>query len=247
MGTQPPFVFEAQPGHAQVVAAIRFVSRRAFWFFRGFGLLVFLYGLWTAFADDLSTGWIIGFTGFFAALGGLVGLFLPWLAERRSTRASMKMVGLPSAYRIDAEGVRSSNALTDGVIRWPLITAIDEVAGLVLVRLGKARFIPVPIGQLPPETREAIVAFLRWHVGALGSELAAYPGALTNQPGAAQPVSYAQPGPGQPVSYAQPGPGQPASSAAPDSAWQRPGTGAGETPPPTGAGPVPGALRPPTP
>jgi hypothetical protein len=163
--TQPPFVFEAEPTKGQIVAAIRHASRKAFWFFRIFGLVVFAYGLWVAFSDDLSLGWEIGLAVFFSLLAAVVGVYLPWFTQRRATRTSMRVVGMPAAYRIDAEGVRSSNALSDGLIRWPLVTGIGEVADLVLVRMGKARFIPIPIGQLPPETRAALVGFLRVHIG----------------------------------------------------------------------------------
>jgi hypothetical protein len=173
MGTQPPFVFEAQPSREQVVAAIRYASRKTFWFFRIFGLAVFLYGLGVAVFDGGSAGFAVGMTIFFALLGAVVGVFLPWFTERRATRTSMKMVGMPTAYRVDAEGVRSANALTDGVIRWPLISRIDEVSGLVMVRLGKARFIPIPVGDLPAETRTAMLGFLRANVAASGADAAA--------------------------------------------------------------------------
>jgi hypothetical protein len=170
MGTQPPFVFEAQPSRGQVVAAIRYASRKAFWIFRIFGLAVFLYGLGGAVFGDGPVGFAVGMAVFFALLGALVAVFLPWFTERRATRTSMKMVGIPTAYRIDAEGVRSGNALTDGVIRWPLISRIDEVSDLVMVRMGRARFIPIPVGQLPAETRVALVGFLRAQVAAFGAD-----------------------------------------------------------------------------
>jgi len=166
MGTQPPFVFEAQPSRAQVVAAIRHASRKTFWFFRLFGLAVFLYGLSVTVFDDAPVWFMV----FFALLGAVVAVLLPWFTERRATRTSMKVVGLPTAYRIDAEGVRSGNALTDGVIRWPLISRIDEVTDLMMVRMGRARFIPIPVGQLPAETRVALVGFLREQVAAFGAD-----------------------------------------------------------------------------
>jgi hypothetical protein len=253
MGTQPPFVFEAQPSQGQVVAAIRYASRKAFWFFRIFGLAVFLYGLGVTVSDDAP----VWFTVVFALLGAVVAVFLPWLVERRATRTSMKMVGIPTAYRVDAEGVRSSNALTDGVIRWPLISRIDEVVDLVMVRVGKARFIPIPVGDLPAETRVALVGFLRKQVATFGADAPATVNAAPNAaPGAApSPVPGAAP---SPVSGAAP---SPVSGAAPNvapgavlnaapgakTAWQRPASEpTGSTPGTDAAGPG-NVLRPPTP
>ena len=253
MGTQPPFVFEAQPGQGQVVAAIRYASRKTFWFFRIFGLAVFLYGLIVAISDDVPVGFAVGITVFFALLGALVAVFLPWFTERRATRTSMKMVGMPTAYRIDAEGVRSSNALTDGVIRWPLISRIDEVPDLVMVRMGKARFIPIPVGQLPAETRVALVGFLRAHVAAFGADapptVNAAPNAAPNAVPSAAPSAGPAAGPNA-VPSAAPSAG-PATgpSAGPDSesGWQRPASEpAGSTPGTDAAGPG-GVVRPPTP
>jgi hypothetical protein len=213
MGTQPPFVFEAKPSQTQVVAAIRYASRKVFWFFRIFGLAVFLYGLSVTVFDD-APGW---FMVFFALLGAVVAVFLPWFTERRATRTSMKLVGLPTAYQVDAEGVRSSNALTDGVIRWPLISRIDEVSDLVMVRMGRARFIPIPIGGLPAYTRVALVAFLRAQVATFGAEAPATVNAAPNAAPAAE------------------------------TDWQRPASEAtGSTPGTDAAGPG-GVVRPPTP
>jgi hypothetical protein len=45
-----------------------------------------------------------------------------------------------------------------------VITGVDEVAGLVLAGVGKARFVPIPTGHLPPETSAALVRFMRFRV-----------------------------------------------------------------------------------
>jgi hypothetical protein len=239
MGTQPPFVFEAQPSREQVVAAIRYASRKTFWFFRIFGLVVFLYGLGGAIFDDGPVWFAVGIAIFFALLGAVVAVFLPWFTERRATRTSMKMVGMPTAYRVDAEGVRSANALTDGVIRWPLISRIDEVSGLVMVRLGKARFIPIPAGDLPAETRIAMVDFLRANVAASGADANANaaPNAVANAAPNAVPNA-------APAAVAN---GAPAA----ETDWQRPASEpTGSTPGTDAAGPAAGpgsGVRPPAP
>jgi hypothetical protein len=221
MGTQPPFVFEAQPSQEQVVAAIRHAGRKTFWFFRIFGAVVFLYGLGVAVFDDGPVGLAVGLTVFFALLGAVVGVYLPWFTKRRATRTSMKMVGMPTAYRVDAEGVRSGNALTDGVIRWPLISRIDEVPGLVMVRIGKVRFIPIPVGDLPAETRIALVDFLRANVAVFGADAPATANAAANAAPNAAPVA--------------------------ETDWQRPASGpSGSTPGTDAAGPG-SVVRPPTP
>jgi hypothetical protein len=241
MGTQPPFVFEAQPSQGQVVAAIRYASRKAFWVFRIFGLAVFVYGLSVTVVED-APFW---YAAFFALLGAVVGVFLPWFIERRATRTSMKTIGMPTAYRVDAEGVRSGNALTEGVIRWPLISRIDELPGLVMVRMGRARFIPIPVGDLPAETRVALVGFLRAQAAAFGADA---PATVNAAPSAA-PNAAASAAPNAAPSAAP----NAAASAAPDAAsvaetgWQRaPSEPTGSTPGTDPAGPG-GAVRPPTP
>jgi hypothetical protein len=157
---QPPFVFEGQPDRRQITAAVRHVSHRRLWIVRLVGVAIALIGIAMLFADE---GIGAGLT--FAALGVFWIIAMPLIALRKATGASMKIIGHPTAYRVDADGVHQNSQIAATTFRWPLITGIEELPEQLLVRLGKVQFLPLPTTSLPEPTREAMVGFLRGRVG----------------------------------------------------------------------------------
>jgi hypothetical protein len=149
MGPDLPFTFEAQPTERQIAAAARHVSRRGLLIARSLGAFLLIPQL----TDSLAAVYI--------ALGLAFGLVVPPISIRRATRNSMRVVGRPTTYQIDAGGVRTSSELSDSLFRWPLINAVDELPDLIVLRVGKVQFVPLPVAALPPERRAALATFLR--------------------------------------------------------------------------------------
>jgi hypothetical protein len=163
---QPPFVFEGQPDRRQITAAVRHVSRRRLWIVRLVGVAIALVGIAMLFADE---GIGAGLT--YAALGVGWIIAMPLIALRKATGASMKIIGHPTAYRVDSDGVHQNSQIAATTFRWPLITGIEELPEQLLVRVGKVQFLPLPTASLPEPTREAMVGFLRGRLGGPSTQL----------------------------------------------------------------------------
>jgi hypothetical protein len=159
MNDQPPFVFEGQPDRATITAAVRHVSRRRMWIFYALGLVIALAGLVNLLTEG---GMAAGIT--FIVLGAVWIVVMPAIALRKAVKRGMKQVSHPTTYRIDENGVTQNNMMATSTFRWPMITAIEELPGQVLVRVGKLQFVPLPTATVPEPTRLAMVAFLRAQV-----------------------------------------------------------------------------------
>jgi hypothetical protein len=157
MGPDLPFTFEAQPTERQIAAAARHVSRRGLLIARSLGAFLVLCGVIMLVIPQLTDS----LAAVYIALGLAFGLVVPPISIRRATRNSMRVVGRPTTYQIDAGGVRTSSELSDSLFRWPLINAVDELPDLIVLRVGKVQFVPLPVAALPPERRAALATFLR--------------------------------------------------------------------------------------
>jgi len=164
MGPDTHFAFTAQLSQAQLTATVRRAGQQAIWFSRVLGLLTSLYGLLKMILAPSGVAMAV----LLVAFGAVLAVGFPVLLVRKSLQRVRKTFNGPITYRIDAEGVRSSTQLTDGVVRWPLIERFDTQPDLLLLWLSKVQVIPVAVGQLPPDTRAALVAFVRSHVSGAG-------------------------------------------------------------------------------
>jgi hypothetical protein len=171
MGPDLPFTFEAQPTERQIAAAVRHVSRRGLLIARSLGAFLVLCGVIMLVIPDPTAS----LAAVYIALGLAFGVVLPPISIRRATRDSRRLVSSPTTYQIDAAGVRTSSELSDGVIRWPLFSAIDELPDQILVRVGKVQLVPLPVAALPPERRAALVTFLRESVAAAATPVPPVP------------------------------------------------------------------------
>jgi YcxB-like protein len=167
MGLDLPFTFEAQPTERQLAAAVRHVSRRGLLIARSLGALLMLGGV-VLLVLPVATG---SLAAVYLVLGLAFGLLRPYVSMRRAIRNNMRLVGRPTTYQIDAGGIRTSSELSEGVFRWPLISAIDELPDLIVVRVSKAHFVLLPVAALPRERRAALATFLRESVAAAAAPI----------------------------------------------------------------------------
>jgi hypothetical protein len=142
------------------------------WIFYALGLVIALAGV----ANLLTEGGLAaGVT--FIVLGVVWIIVMPAVAVRKAVRRGVKQIGHPTAYRVDEQGVSQSSLMAASTFRWPMITAIEELPGQVLVRVGKLQFVPLPTASVPEQMRLAMVSFLRARVA----------GSSTPQPQAVRP------------------------------------------------------------
>jgi hypothetical protein len=152
------FTFTAELDQAQLTTAVRYAIRRSILFGRCLGAFMALYGLAVAISEDAVAGLSC------VAFGVLLTFGLPWLQIRRATARVQRRLRGPITYRFDDDGIHTAAELADGVLRWPLIGQVRKKPDLLLLWLGKHQVIPIPVGQLPPETRTALAAFVQSHI-----------------------------------------------------------------------------------
>ncbi|WP_088963470.1 hypothetical protein [Micromonospora purpureochromogenes] len=96
------------------------------------------------------------------ALGALAYRLVPELLFRRVVRHCWRLYGRPTAWQIDATGVRRITELTDSLVRWEAVThaRVLPAGDLVLAVVGR-QVLPVPTADLPPVDRDDLLALLR--------------------------------------------------------------------------------------
>ncbi len=158
MATDTVFSFAAQPTRAQLVVSIRRFMRGQLRPFRLAGALLIVFGLVFSLDDEIVLR-------IFTVLFGLACIVLvPELTVRTVVGKMQGLLSRPTEYRIDEQGVRMTNDLTEFFVRWVAVDRLDEAPGLLIARTGPSGFYAVPTGALPPETAAEVTAFMRAHV-----------------------------------------------------------------------------------
>ncbi len=159
MTTDTAFAFSAGPDERALRAAFKHFLRPTFAFIRGGGIALAVLGV------------------LFLVLGQyLVALFVLLLAvgfvavvPARSLQRVMTKVGamaaLGASYRVDERGIFAANELVEALYRWPALTKVDELPGMLLVSMGQSGFVGMRTGELDPQTRAALTEFVRARVG----------------------------------------------------------------------------------
>jgi hypothetical protein len=156
--TDTAFTFSAHPTRAQLVVSIRRFMRGQIRFFRLAGALLIVFGLVFSLDDELVLR-------IFTVLFGLACIVLvPELTVRTVVGKMQGMLSRPTEYRIDGQGVRMTNDLTEFFVRWVAVDRLDEAPGLLIARTGQSGFYAVPTVALSPETAAEVAAFMRAHV-----------------------------------------------------------------------------------
>lgn len=153
------FEFSAVPDERLLTVTLRHVLSGRITALRTLGVLFLVWALLNWVWVDFTTA------GISVVLAVLIGAVAPFHLIWSSARALRPvMTGRPADYRIDADGVRVTDAMSEVFYRWPLISAIGELPGVLIVRTGP-RFLPLPVAGLPAETIAAIVAMARSRIG----------------------------------------------------------------------------------
>lgn len=159
MTTDTAFVFSVGPDERAARAAVKHFLRPTLMFVRVAGLGILVVGLALLFFDNYLL----------ALLVILIGLGFAVVVPPRTLQRVMKkvgpMVGLGSAYRVDEQGIFAANSMMEALYRWPALTKVDELPGVLLVAMGESGFVSIRVSDLAPETRAALIAFIRARVG----------------------------------------------------------------------------------
>ncbi|GAA4591883.1 hypothetical protein BJY16_000430 [Actinoplanes octamycinicus] len=160
MTSDVAFTFAAEPDLRRFRVALAHFYRPSFLLVRTTGVL------------------LIAVAGFLLLLGGrggtVAGLLLgavflllapAWIVRRTAVRVA-ELADRPATYRVDGEGIRVSSDLIEQLYRWPALTTVAEVPGILLATtVGAAGFVAVPTDGLTPEDAAALTAFVRARVG----------------------------------------------------------------------------------
>ncbi|MFC4067919.1 YcxB family protein [Actinoplanes subglobosus] len=158
MDTDTVFAFSAHPTRAQLIVSIRRFIRGQARLFRLAGVLLIVFGLVFSLDEE-------HLLRIFTVLFGLACiLVVPELTVRTVVRKIQGMLSRPTEYRIDEQGVRMTNDLTEFFVRWVAVDRLDEAPGLLIARTGQTGFYAIPTGGLPPETAAEVTEFVRAHV-----------------------------------------------------------------------------------
>lgn len=161
MAPDTSFAFTAQLTSAQLTTAVRHATRPATRLFRILGPVAALYGVLELISTPPDR--VLGL--YCIAFGAIAAFGLPIFLVRRSVHRLRSRLGDTISYRIDDQGVRSVTRNTDGLVRWPAIDRLDPLSeDLILMWLGKNQFIPVVIGDVPTETKAALLGFIQSHL-----------------------------------------------------------------------------------
>jgi hypothetical protein len=157
-GTPVQISFEAVTEAKHLAVAFRRVHRKRIAAVRAGGLLVAAIAvlLWVQ-TDDTAAGVT-------ALIGGLlVTAAYPILAERLFVRANAHLLGRPTLFRLDTEGVRYALDDVDDLIEWDEISGAFVLDDQVVVVYGRNAFLSLPTTGQPDATVSAVTLQLRDH------------------------------------------------------------------------------------
>ncbi|BEL11822.1 hypothetical protein Q0Z83_100130 [Actinoplanes sichuanensis] len=158
MDTETGFSFSAHPTRQQLLVSIRRFMRGQLRLFRLAGALLIVFGLVFSLDEELVLR-------IFTVLFGLACiLVVPEITVRVVVAKIQGMLTRPTEYRIDDQGIRMTNDLTEFFVRWIAVDRLDEAPGLLIARTGQTGFYAVPTGSLPPETAAEVTEYVRAHV-----------------------------------------------------------------------------------
>lgn len=159
MSTDTSFAFSVGPDERALRAAIKHFLRPTFALIRGGGLAILVLGALVLVLGE----YLLGLTVVLIGLGFL--LVVPPRTLARVMKKLGGMAGRGATYRIDEQGLFSANDLFEVLYRWPAMTKVDELPGMLLVAAGESGFAAVRTGDLDPATRAALTEFIRARVG----------------------------------------------------------------------------------
>lgn len=160
MDTSTVFAFSAQATRKQLTVSISRFMRPQIRLFRLAGVLMIIFGLVFQVGDDDLVrifGVLLG-----VAFAGVI----PAMTVRSVVRKIEGMFSRRTDYRVDEQGVRMTNDLTDFFYRWAAVDRLDEAPGLLIARTGPSGFFALPIADLPEDEAAALADFVRGRVPA---------------------------------------------------------------------------------
>ncbi|GAA0800937.1 hypothetical protein Sya03_08600 [Spirilliplanes yamanashiensis] len=147
-------MFEARNSRGALADAYKHVFRRRLLAIRVIGVLAIAGGVLLLMLGDAAVGFVYAVGGVCLAVVG------PFAATQAGVKASWRLAGLATRYDIGDDGVRTSNALAEGMVAWPDVEAADRLPGQWVLRLGGTRFLTLPVADLSAEQRARIAGLL---------------------------------------------------------------------------------------
>ncbi|WP_436527019.1 hypothetical protein [Actinoplanes sp. HUAS TT8] len=159
MVTQTSFTFVADPDPERLRRALRHYFQRAFMLTRTGGTVILLCGLLVGALGEYLTAFA------FVLLGAVLAFVVP-IRIMNTTLAKLTAAKHgPTTHRIDEQGVFGSNDLLEALYRWPALTRVEEMPGLLMIVTVQSAYVTVGTAGLDPETSAALTEFVRERVG----------------------------------------------------------------------------------
>lgn len=89
----------------------------------------------------------------------VVGVLPTWMV-RRAVRTNWRLLGVPSSWEVNDDGVRFTSEMGDSLVRWAAVTDVQQLPDQLLLRLTRAQFISMPTTYLSAEQRAELLGFL---------------------------------------------------------------------------------------
>ncbi|GGN53546.1 hypothetical protein GCM10010112_02500 [Actinoplanes lobatus] len=160
MDAATDFSFYVQPTREQLAVSVKQFMRPQLRLARLLGVLLIALDFLFFSLGERTMGLFV------ALLGVSLIAVVPPLTVRSVVGKMAGVIGRPTQYRVDDQGVRMTSDLTEVFYRWAAVDRLDETPGLLIARTGQSGFFAVPIADLPPETAAEVTAFVRAHVPA---------------------------------------------------------------------------------
>jgi hypothetical protein len=149
--------FEARNTRNTLAEAFRRVYRGRLLLLRVIGVAFAVGGLLAVALGHAALGipYVVGGIGF-AALA-------PAVAVHQGVRASWRLAGLPTTFTVGDDGVGTRSSLADGSIAWSDVVRVHRLPAQVVLQMRRHRFLAVPLGDQPEETRSAVLDVVGRH------------------------------------------------------------------------------------
>ncbi|MCM0678901.1 hypothetical protein NCC78_30150 [Micromonospora phytophila] len=71
-----------------------------------------------------------------------------------------KFYGVPIAWTIDGEGVRTASEPMDSLVRWPALERVEPIPAHLIFRIGRYQVLPARVDGLDAGQLAELLAFL---------------------------------------------------------------------------------------
>ena len=162
MPTTPPFTVSFQITLEDLVDYLRVTQRTLNNLGMGAGLVGAVYGIYLAYLGDAALGAVLLVMGVFLFLASAT----PYLDRVRARPIAKRIAGTQATFVMDEGGISSDTFAGKSHITWNAADRTAESPDVIVLRRGRNSVMWLPTRAMgSPDERDALLAFIRAHVG----------------------------------------------------------------------------------